>query len=248
MVVVVTGGCGLIGEAFVRSLADRGDQVVAADVNDDAGHALTKGFDDAQVKYQHCDVTDAEEVDEVLQLTRSKWGEVHALVHCAYPRTPNWGTTFEKIDQDDVAENLRLQLGSAIMVSQKVVQYFRDQGGGHLVHISSIQGVAAPKFDHYEGLDMTSPVEYTAIKHGVVGLTRYLAKYLSDTGIRVNCISPGGIENGQPESFLERYQNDCTSKGMLGPEDLTGVIRFLLSDQSKHVNGQNIVVDDGWSL
>jgi len=248
MIVVITGGCGLIGETFVRTLAKRGDQVVAADVNDDASHALSEEFDDAQVQYQHCDVADADEVDEMLQLTRSKWGRVHALVHCAYPRTPNWGTPFEKLAQDDVAGNLRLQLGTAIMVSQKAVKHFREQEEGHLVHISSIQGVAVPKFDHYKGQDMTSPVEYTAIRHGVVGLTQYLAKYLSDTGIRVNCISPGGIENGQPESFLDRYQNDCTSKGMLDPEDLSGVIRFLLSDQSTYVNGQNIIVDDGWSL
>ena len=245
---IITGGCGLIGEAFVRSLADREDEVIVLDVDDEAGQALASEYDEGRITYRHCDVTDATAFAEVLQSVHRRHGQINALVHCAYPHTPSWGTPFEELDQDDVAENLRLQLGSAIMVSQKVVQYFRDQGEGHLVHISSIQGVAAPKFDHYEGLDMTSPVEYTAIKHGVVGLTRYLAKYLSDTEIRVNCISPGGIENGQPELFLERYQNDCTSKGMLDPEDLTGVIRFLLSDQSRYVNGQNIVVDDGWSL
>jgi NAD(P)-dependent dehydrogenase (short-subunit alcohol dehydrogenase family) len=134
------------------------------------------------------------------------------------------------------------------MVSQQAANHLRKEGGGHLVHVGSIQGIAAPKFEHYEGTDMTSPVEYTAVKHGVVGLTKYLAKYLSGTGIRVNCISPGGIENGQPEQFLSRYREDCTSKGMLAPEDLTGALRFLLSDQSTYVNGQNIIVDDGWSL
>jgi len=77
------------------------------------------------VQYQHCGVTDADEVDEVLQSTRSRWGRVHVPVHCAYPRTPSWGTPFEELDQDDVAENLRLQLGSAIMVSQKAVKHFR---------------------------------------------------------------------------------------------------------------------------
>lgn len=134
-------------------------------------------------------------------------GGLDAVVHSAYPHTKSWGTPFEELDEDEVAENLRLQLGGAIMVSQRAANHLRKEGGGHLVHVGSIQGIAAPKFEHYEGTDMTSPVEYTAVKHGIVGLTKYLAKYLSGTGIRVNCISPGGIENGQ-----------------------------------------NIVVDDGWSL
>jgi NAD(P)-dependent dehydrogenase (short-subunit alcohol dehydrogenase family) len=246
MVVVVTGGCGLIGKAFVQSLAKRGDQVVAFDIDDETGERLAEKND--RVSYRHFDVTDADALDQELEAVRNQHGGLDAVVHSAYPRTESWGTPFEELDENEVADNLRLQLGSAIMVSQRAVTHLREEGGGHLVHVGSIQGIAAPKFDHYEGTEMTSPVEYTAVKHGVVGLTKYLAKYLSGTGIRVNCISPGGIENGQPEQFLDRYQNDCTSKGMLDPEGVTGALRFLLSDDSKYINGQNIVVDDGWSL
>ena len=95
---------------------------------------------------------------------------------------------------------------------------------------------------------MTSPVEYTTVKRGIIGLTKYLAKYLSVTNIRVNCISPGGVRDGQPELFQNRYDADCTSKGLLDPEDVAGPLLFLLSENAKYVNGQNIVVDDGWSL
>lgn len=246
MTTVVTGGCGLIGEAFVRSLADRGDHVIALDVDDDAGQQLADTS--RRIEYRHCDVTDTEDFDHALSATRDSHGGIDAVVHSAYPRTESWGTSFEELAEEDVAENLRLQLGSAIMVSQRAVAHFREQEGGHLVHLSSIMGVAAPKFRHYEGTDMMSPIEYTTIKSGVIGLVKYLAKYLADTGIRVNCISPGGVRNGQPQAFLDRYREDCISKGMLDPEDLTGALRFLLSDQSTYVNGQNIIVDDGWSL
>lgn len=248
MTVLVTGGCGLLGEAFVRALAERGDDVIAVDVDDDAGTELASNFEDDRVTYRHCDVTRPEALDEVLEDARARHGTVDAVVHAAYPRTSTWGTPFENLNAEEVAENLRLQLGGAIMVSQRAVAHFREQGGGHLVHVGSIQGLAAPKFRHYEGTDMTSPLEYTAIKTGLLGVVRYLAKYLSGTGIRVNGISPGGIEDGQPEAFLERYEEDCTSKGMLDPEDVTGALLFLLSEQSEYVNGQNLVVDDGWSL
>jgi len=95
---------------------------------------------------------------------------------------------------------------------------------------------------------MTSPIEYTAIKTGIISITRYLAKYYKGCGIRVNCVSPGGIVAGQPDSFLARYRESCNSKGMLDPEDVVGAILFLLSDHSLYVTGQNLVVDDGWSL
>jgi NAD(P)-dependent dehydrogenase (short-subunit alcohol dehydrogenase family) len=248
MTTVVTGGCGLIGEAFVRALAERGDRVVAVDINDEAGSKMVEEVGSDSVEYRHCDVTTTDAFDAVLQATRNRYGTVDAVVHSAYPRTSNWGTPFEKLDAEEVARNLRLQLGSAIMVSQRAVRHFREQDGGHLVHVGSIQGIAAPKFRHYEETHMTSPIEYTAVKSGIVGIVRYLAKYLSGTGIRVNCLSPGGVEDGQPETFLRRYRDDCTSKGMLDPEDLAGPLLFLLSDRSKYINGQNLVVDDGWSL
>lgn len=129
-----------------------------------------------------------------------------------------------------------------------MIHYFQKKGGGSLIHISSIQGVAAPKFDHYEGTGMVSPIEYSAIKAGIVSITRYLAKYCKNQNIRVNCISPGGILSGQPESFLSNYKKDCLSKGMLDATDITGALMFLLSDQSKYISGQNIIIDDGWSL
>ncbi|WP_251963758.1 oxidoreductase [Salinibacter ruber] len=247
MTVVVTGGCGLIGEAFVRALAERGDNVIAVDVDDETGEQL-EDPEGRAISYRHCDVTDPKGFDRVLREARSRHGSVDAVVHAAYPRTSSWGTPFEELEEEDVAENLRLQLGSAIMVSQKAVKHFHEQDEGHLVHVSSIQGIEAPKFWHYEETDMTSPIEYSAIKSGVISITKYLAKYLSGTGIRVNCISPGGVKDGQPKQFIDKYRKSCTDNGMLSTSDLAGVLLFLLSDKSRYVNGQNLVIDDGWSL
>ena len=94
---------------------------------------------------------------------------------------------------------------------------------------------------------MISPIEYSAIKAGVISITRYLAKYCKNQKIRVNCISPGGILDEQPESFLKKYRSSCNNMGMLDAGDVIGSLIFLLSEQSKYI-GQNIIVDDGWSL
>ena len=95
---------------------------------------------------------------------------------------------------------------------------------------------------------MTTPVEYAAIKSGLIHLTKYMAKYFKDMNIRVNTLSPGGILDSQPEIFLEQYNSRCLTKGMIDKDDLNGTLVYLLSDMSKYVNGRNIVVDDGFSL
>ena len=106
----------------------------------------------------------------------------------------------------------------------------------------------SPKFKHYKNTSINSPIEYTAAKAGIISITKYLAKYLKDKNIRVNSISPGGILDNQPEKFRNAYQESCVSKGLLDAEDLIGTIEFLLSSRSKYINGQNIIIDDGWSL
>ena len=95
---------------------------------------------------------------------------------------------------------------------------------------------------------MTMPVEYAAIKAGVEHLTRYFAQYFKGKGVRVNSLSPGGILAEQPDAFLGAYRSHCASKGMLAPEDLCGALIFLLSDAAQHIQGQNLIVDDGFSL
>ncbi len=95
---------------------------------------------------------------------------------------------------------------------------------------------------------MTSPIEYSGMKAGIISITKWLAKYYSNKNIRVNCISPGGIEDAQQDEFKNRYRNSCTNKGLLDSKDVSSLAIFLLSDYSYAINGQNIIVDDGWSL
>ena len=92
------------------------------------------------------------------------------------------------------------------------------------------------------------PVEYAAIKSAIIHLTRYFAAYYKGKNIRFNCISPGGVYDNHEEGFRNKYGQHTLNKGMLDPSDLTGTLVFLLSEQSTYVNGQNIIVDDGFTL
>ena len=95
---------------------------------------------------------------------------------------------------------------------------------------------------------MGSPIEYSAIKSGIISMTKYLAKYYKYKNLRFNCISPGGIKDNQHKLFIKRYKASCSNKGLLEPEDLFSLVFFLLSNKSQYINGQNIIVDGGYSI
>ena len=165
-----------------------------------------------------------------------RYGHIDALVNNAYPRNKNYGKKLEDVTYADFCDNVNMHLGGYFLVTQQFCLTFKDQGFGNVVNISSIYGSMAPRFEIYEGTPMTMPVEYAAIKSAIEHLTRYFAQYFKGTGIRVNCLSPGGILAGQPADFLAAYNKHCASKGMLDADDLLGALMFLLSDESSFIN------------
>ena len=247
-VILVSGACGLLGQQIVWEILEQNGYVLATDTDTDNATKLIQTLPSDRVRFTSMDITDLRSIDQAIEVGVKQFGSVDACVNAAYPRTEAWGTPFEELKMDDLHENLRLQLGGAIILSQRMMKHFVSQTHGNFIHISSILGLAIPKFEHYEGTSMTSPIEYSAVKSGIISMTGWLAKYYKNKNIRVNCVSPGGILDKQPQRFLEKYRDSCTSKGMLDPTDVAGTVLFLLSDQSKYINGQNIVVDDGWSL
>jgi len=247
-IVAITGGAGLIGSSFARSIIDKGGKVIIGDVSKKRGLKIQSDLGVNNSIFIKVNTSDVDSIDNFLEAGKNHFGKINSIIHCAYPRSEQWGTKFEELESDFLKEDLFNQLGGAILFSQRVISFFRDQGYGNLIHVSSIQGVYPPKFNRYKGTSMVSPIEYSAIKAGIISITRYLAKYCKGQNIRVNCISPGGILDNQPEIFLDKYNSTCLSKGMMDSQDLNGTIIYLLSSMSEYVNGQNIIIDDGWSL
>jgi NAD(P)-dependent dehydrogenase (short-subunit alcohol dehydrogenase family) len=247
-VVAITGGAGLIGTAFAKAVVEHGGKVVIGDISINRGMSLQKELGKDKALFIELNTSDESSIDKFLELGKDYFGKIDSAIHCAYPRSKQWGVKFEELKAEGLKYDLFHQLGGAILFSQQLISFFIKQGYGNLVHVSSIQGVVPPKFEHYEGTKMVSPIEYSAIKAGIISITKYLAKYCKGQNIRVNCISPGGILDNQPEVFLEKYNSTCSSKGMMDAQDLNGAIVFLLSSMSKYINGQNIIIDDGWIL
>ena len=250
-VIVVTGGAGLFGRTFVEGIAAAGGTAIAADINLQAAQETASALSpnsSGRIEAAQLDITSEESIRSLITDLRERHGHIDAVVNNAYPRNRNYGRKLEDVSYADFCENLNLHLGGYFLVTQQFCKIFREQGGGNVINMSSIYGFMTPRFEVYDGTAMTMPVEYSAIKAGVVQLTRYFAQYFKGSGIRVNCISPGGILDKQPESFLAAYNSHCASKGMLLPQDVLGALLFLLSDESRFMTGQNIVVDDGYSL
>lgn len=248
---LITGAAGRIGSASARYMYDLGATLHFADISDHALKELSSNFmpTDCQSVYIYkTDLTTEKGINSLLEDIYSNINFLDGVLHSAYPTGEGWGDHFGKLELEHINHNLSLQLGSAIYFSQQVLDCFLKQGGGNLIHVSSIQGVQPPKFNHYEGTSMSSPIEYAAIKSGIISITRWLAKFYPKKNIRVNCVSPGGILDNQDQKFLTRYRESCSNIGMLNPMSVASVIAFLFSDSSYAINGQNIIIDDGWTL
>lgn len=251
-VIVVTGGAGRIGKEFIKAVVESNGTAIIADIDLNLGlnlkKELSKDYNPDKIINVEIDITSEASIQKVIDFLHEKYGKIDGLVNNAYPRNKNYGNHFFDVRYEDFMENLGINLGGYFLTSQLFSKYFFNQGFGNIVNVSSIYGVIPPKFDIYDGTKMTTPVEYAAIKSGLIHLTKYMAAYFKGKNIRVNTLSPGGILDNQPESFLIKYKNNSLNKGMLNASDLKGTLIFLLSDMSKFVNGQNIVVDDGFTL
>ena len=249
--ILITGAAGRIGSNIAQEAFKEGAKIIISDVNKvKLNHIFLKlkEKDENRVFTIPTDITKEESINELIKEIINKVGNFQSAVHCAYPTTSDWGTRFENLKSESLVENLSLQLATSIIFSQKILNYFQNQNIGNLIHISSIMGVQSPKFEAYNGTNMHSPVEYTAIKAAIIAITSWLAKYYKNKNIRVNCISPGGILDNQEEVFVNNYRKFCSNIGLLNSSHISSTAIFLLSNDSIAINGQNIIVDDGWSL
>lgn len=242
--VVVLGGGGLLGAEFVRECAAQGARVVVLDIKEP--QTLPKNG----VFFQ-CDVTSEQEMQTLAQKIKIDFKKIDGVVNATYAANTRASDNgkFEDGNIDGMLENASLHLRTCFNTVRAFAPIFAEQKNGSIVFLASIYGVAAPRFELYEGLEMTQPAEYAAAKGGIIAVTRYFASLLGRDGVRVNAVSPGGIAAGQPQSFVEAYRKKLLlGNGLLSPKDISGAVAFLLSDASSKMTGQNLIIDGGWTL
>ena len=243
-VAVVTGGLGLIGKEIAIALNEFEAKVFIADLSKN-GPSITKGKNN--IEFIHFDITSETIMSKALNTIIKRYGKIDIFINSAYPKTKDWGEKLEKIPFESWKTNVNDHLGGYFLSSRMAAETMKKSGGGTIINIASIYGIVGPDFSIYENTDITMPAAYSAIKGGVISFTKYLATYYAENNIRANVISPGGILDRQPKSFVQKYAKKTPLGRMGRPTDVTGAVIFLSSDASSYITGQNIVVDGGWT-
>lgn len=261
-VAVVTGGVGLLGAEFCRTLAEAGAAVAVVDLNASASHgtadALTKnGYKALAVP---TDITQPDSVNAMVAKVLAEFGRLDILVNSAAldpkfdPDAAKKGIApgaFEDYPLDQWNAALNVNLTGMFLVTQACVKPMLDQRKkGSIINICSTYGLNGPDQRIYvrDGQRVAfKPVYYTVTKAGVMGFTKYLAAYYAGTEIRVNALTPGGVFNNHEDYFVKNYSAKTILGRMANKDEMNGALLFLASDASSYMTGNNVVVDGGWT-
>lgn len=256
---IVTGAVGILGRHFCRGLAAAGADLAVVDIQpavDGFAAEIERDYGVRSVGVV-CDVSSPESVGAMVATVISVLGGIDVLHNNAASKSGDLAAFFapyEEYSLEEWRKIMAVNIDGMFLVSQAVGRHMVRQGtGGSIVQTASIYGVVAPDPRIYEGSNylggaINTPAVYAASKAAVIGLTRYLATYWAPHRIRVNSLTPGGVESGQNEEFRRRYSERVPLGRMARAEEMVGALLYLASDASSYVTGQNLVVDGGWSV
>ena len=260
-IVVITGAAGLLGEKHAEAVAAYGGTPVILDLSqtvvDVLAEKLNKQYKTNAIGFS-IDITNESKVESVSNEVFKRFGKIDGLVNNA-ANNPKVEATSERnfsrlenfplnIWEQDIAVGLT---GSYLCTKYFGFQISQNKDGGSIVNISSDLGVMAPDQRLYEeegvadSQQNVKPVTYSVVKSGMIGLTRYIATYWADKNVRCNAMCPGGVENGQPEFFLNKVQSRIPMNRLAQPNEYQGTLLWMLSDASSYLNGAIISVDGG---
>lgn len=246
-VAIVSGGAGIVGNSIVRALAESGAHVVVSSRNIDScqGVASLVSSEGWQAEAIACDFSVDSQILSLRDAVLQKHGKIDILFNNAVARAG--GDLFDT-NAEEWDTVMALNSHGFFLSCRIFGEVMARQRSGSIVNVASIYGMVGPDFHLYEGTPLHNTVSYSFAKGGMINMTRYLASYLAPYGVRVNALSPGGVETPQtPARFIENYGRRAPMGRMARGIDLQGVAVFLASEASSYVTGQNIAVDGGWT-
>lgn len=256
---LVTGAAGVLGRRFCAGLAEAGANVVAVDLDLSAVEGLAGALERDNGRRCvgiACDVTDPQAVEAMIARILETFGRLDIVHSNAATKTSDLGEFFaplESYSMDTWHAVMAVNLDGMFLVCRAAgTAMVRSGRGGSIIMTSSIYGMLAPDARIYEasqylGRKINTPAVYAASKAGVIGLARYLSTYWAAHNVRVNALTPGGVESGQNESFQRAYGARVPLGRMARADEIVGAMLFLASDASSYMTGQNLVVDGGFS-
>ncbi|MBK5539801.1 SDR family oxidoreductase [Pseudomonas sp. TH05] len=261
-VAIITGGGGMLGYQHAVTIADLGGIAVLLDINAQALESNKARLQDEVGVEPLCltvDITDVDAVSAACSAVLAKHGRVDILINNA-ARNPkvegNDGKEFSRLENfpwEQWRLDLDVGLGGAFNCAKVFGPHMAAQGHGVIINIASDLGVIAPDQRLYqvEGKaadeQPVKPVTYSVVKHGLIGLTKYLATYWCEQGVRCNALSPGGVYAGQNDVFLGKLTQLIPLGRMAKVDEYRGALAFLCSDASSYMNGANLIADGGRS-
>jgi NAD(P)-dependent dehydrogenase (short-subunit alcohol dehydrogenase family) len=257
--IVITGGAGLLGSTLVALLANQHSKVLVADIDESALSRLSDSLAESgrdTVSTICADISRPSVPAAIIGSCIEKYGRVDVLINNAASKSDSI-SSFYSSDDDFAIETWRAvmatNLDGAFFMSQAAGREMLRQGHGNIVNIASIYGIVGPDQRLYDGSEyrghrISTPAAYSTSKAGLLGLTRHLATTWGPRGVRVNAVTPGGIESGQNDRFQKNYGAKVPLGRMAAVSEIANAVLFLVSDQSQYLNGHNLVADGGFSV
>lgn len=256
-VAIVTGALGLIGKNHCIALADAGANVIVCDLNEANCKEFASNLPTKSLGVG-VDITIKKSIKNLKTKILSEFGKIDVLVNNAAindmfenPQAAAEQSMFENYPQEMWQKSLNVNVTGTFLCSQVIGTEMAKVGKGSIINIASTYGLVGPDQSIYKKPDGTqnfykSPA-YPATKGAIINFTRFLASYWGSKGVRVNTLSPGGVENNQDEYFINNYSAKTPLGRMAHPTDYKGAIIFLASDASSYMTGANLIVDGGWT-
>ena len=254
----VVGGLGLIGKEVSKAFSMAGSKTIILDKNNEEGELFNdkmnnKGYD---TEFNIFDCSDMKNMELNFSSLIDKYDCPDIFINCSYPFTKDWSdTSFKNINLDSFQKNIDIHMNSyswlARLAAESMVEVKKE---GSIIQIGSIYGVVGQDLNIYEGTLMNESMAYATIKGGITNLSRQMASYYGQFGIRVNTLCPGGLDghvsgsaDSQDPTFIDNYSNKVPLKRLGKSEEVASTALFLASEASSYISGATIMVDGGWT-
>lgn len=250
-IILLVGASGILGSKYSKELIKSGAKLIMSDLKNKKYLSTIKK--NPKAKYLFCDLRKEHEIKEMVKKAYNYYNKIDGVIFNAattqeslISNKKNNFPKFENYPLNLWNKSIEINLTSAFLVARESCNFLKKSKGS-LIFVSSTYGLVGPDHRIYKGQKFKSIPAYSASKAGLVGLARWLATWLGKSSVRVNVVTPGGVYNNHNKKFKEDYSHRTPLNRMAKPEDLVGIIKFLISDSSKYATGQNFIIDGGFT-